>query len=133
MRNLLALALLASALGGCGTLPTGDDPRTGMIPVKTPVIERHDYVFDASTPDGYLAPSDAARLDAWFRSLELSYGDKIYVDGSYGDSTRAEVARRALKISSDSCCAARCAAMPMPPRMTRRQASVQPTSRRRTE
>ena len=93
MRNLLALALLASALGGCGTLPTGDDPRTGMIPVKTPVIERQDYVFDASTPDGYLAPSEAARLDAWFRNLELSYGDKIYVDGPFGDAVSAEVAR----------------------------------------
>ena len=93
MRNLLAIALLASALGGCGSLPAGDDPRTGMIPVKTPVIERNDYVFDVATPDGYLSPSEAARLDAWFRSLDLGYGDKIYVDSPFGDTIRAEIAR----------------------------------------
>ncbi|MGH2969184.1 MAG: CpaD family pilus assembly protein, partial [Solirubrobacteraceae bacterium] len=51
------------------------------------------YVFDAAAPDGSLGSVEEARLDGWFRSLQLGYGDAIYVDGPYSDGARADVAR----------------------------------------
>ena len=64
-----------------------------MASVNVPVVSRADYAFDAAAPDGSLASSEEARLDGWFRSLQLGYGDSIYVDGPYSDGARADVAR----------------------------------------
>jgi pilus assembly protein CpaD len=50
-------------------------------------------VFDAAAPVGSLDPSEAARLDGWFRGLELGYGDVISVDGVDSAAARADVAR----------------------------------------
>ena len=49
-------------------------------------------MFDAAAPDGSLSGSEAARLDSWFDSLDLRYGDAIYVDGGY-EAARAAVAQ----------------------------------------
>jgi pilus assembly protein CpaD len=54
-------------------------------------VTRADYVFDAAAPGGSLAPAEKARLDAWFRGLDLGYGDSIYVDAPYADAARYEV------------------------------------------
>lgn len=94
MRNAFILAFLASATAACGHTPY-DQPERGLSAVNVPVVARTDYSFDAAAPDGTLAPSEAARLDAWFRSLELGYGDNIYVDGAYAEGARADVARLA--------------------------------------
>ena len=92
MRKTLALLLLASAVGACGhTLY--DQPERGVSAVNVPVVARTDYAFDAAAPGGTLAPGEAARLDAWFRGLELGYGDTIFVDGPYADTVRGEVAQ----------------------------------------
>ena len=92
MRSKLAIVLLASAVAACGHTPV-DQPSRGLAAVNVPVVSRADYVFDAAAPDGSLAPSEAARLDGWFRGLELGYGDAIYVDGPYSEVARADVAR----------------------------------------
>ena len=92
MRKTLALLLLASAAGACGHTPY-DQPERGVAAVNVPVVGRTDYAFDAAAPGGTLAPGEAARLDAWFRGLELGYGDAIFVDGPYADSVRGEVAQ----------------------------------------
>jgi pilus assembly protein CpaD len=92
MRKTLALLLLASAVGACGHTPY-DQPERGVSAVNVPVVARTDYAFDAAAPGGTLAPGEAARLDAWFRGLELGYGDTIFVDGPYADSVRGEVAQ----------------------------------------
>lgn len=94
MTNKIGLLLLASAsLAACQTRPGVDLPARGLASVNVPVIERADYVFDASAPSGGLDGSESARLDAWFRGLELGYGDVIYVDGPYAASARDDVAR----------------------------------------
>ena len=96
MRRHFALLALATALAGC----THDRPTVamrGVSSVNVPVVSRADYVFDASAPDGSLGPSEEARLDGWFRSLQLGYGDSIYVDGPYADGARADVARIASR------------------------------------
>ena len=91
MRVKLAIVLLASAVAGCAYKP-GPVPEAGVAPVNVPVVTRADYAFDASAPGGVLPPSEAARLDGWFRSLGLGYGDTVYVDGSYAEGARAQVA-----------------------------------------
>ena len=59
------------------------------------MITRANYAFDAAAPGGLLAPGEAARVDSWFRSLNIGYGDSIYVDGAYSDVARSEVAQLA--------------------------------------
>ncbi len=93
MRTNLLLVLLASASVGACAFKPGDDPARGLAAVNVPVVSRADYVFDASAPDGSLSPGEAARLDSWFRGLELGYGDTISVDGAYADAARSDVAR----------------------------------------
>lgn len=94
MTNKLSFLLLASAaLAGCQVHRGGDEPTRGIAPVNVPVVSRADYVFDAAAPGGMLAPTEAARLDGWFRGLELGYGDVISVDGPDAASARADVAQ----------------------------------------
>lgn len=92
MASKSAILLVAAALSGCAYHP-GPVPEAGLMPVNQPVLSRSDYVFDAAAPGGNLPPSEVARLDSWFSSLDLRYGDSIYVDaGPYSDAARAEVA-----------------------------------------
>lgn len=94
MRSKLAILLLASTLAGCATRVGNEgNPDRGLAAVNVPVVQRTDYVFDASAPDGSLSPGEASRLNAWFANLGVGYGDSIYVDGGYGNVARAEVAR----------------------------------------
>ncbi|MCY7281675.1 MAG: CpaD family pilus assembly protein [Sphingomonas bacterium] len=92
MRNKILIALLATTLAG-PALAAPDDPSRGLESVNVPVVTRSDYMFDAVSPDGSLASSEQARLDAWFRGLDLSYGDSIYVEGAYAEAARFDVAR----------------------------------------
>lgn len=92
MRMNLRLVLLVSALAGCNHVPQ-DLPDRGLTAVNVPVVSRSSFVFDAAAPDGFLAPGEAARLDTWFRGLQLGYGDSLHVDGAYSDAARAEVER----------------------------------------
>ena len=93
MRSKFALLALTAALAGCATPNSPQDMSRGMSSINVPVVERADYVFDAAAPDGSLGPNEAARLDAWFRSLQLGYGDAIYLDGPYAEGARSDVAR----------------------------------------
>lgn len=92
MRTRFAILALASAVAACST-PRVDQPTRGLTAVNQPVVTRTDYAVDLSAPDGSLSPSEQARLDAWFTSLGLSYGDLVYVDGPYSEAARADVAR----------------------------------------
>ena len=92
MRCKLGFVLLATTLAGCSHVPY-DEPSRGVAAVNVPVLARTDYVFDAAAPDGSLPSAESARLDGWFRSLDLGYGDSIYVDGDYAGAARGEVAQ----------------------------------------
>jgi pilus assembly protein CpaD len=94
MTHKLSLLLLASAaLAGCQVHRGVDEPARGLLPVNVPVVSSADYVFDAAAPGGTLSASEAARLDGWFRGLELGYGDVISLDGPDAQLVRADVAR----------------------------------------
>jgi pilus assembly protein CpaD len=90
MRSKLVLLLLGSALAGCTTVGH-DVPSRGLATVNVPVVTSADYVFDAAAPDGTLAPGEAERLNGWFQTLGIGYGDAIYVDGGYAYAARAQV------------------------------------------
>ncbi|MGN6820653.1 MAG: CpaD family pilus assembly protein [Sphingomonas sp.] len=90
MRTILfaTLAVPALMLGGCGTLNRGVDS------IKQPVVSRTDYVFDAQSTTGGLAPGEAGRVAGWLASMKLRYGDQVSVDdpNPYGSQARAEIA-----------------------------------------
>src|SRR4030095_2088947 len=97
-----ALLALIPALSGC--LATAQDryaaPSRGVEAVNVPVVSRADYALDLAAPGGSLPSSEAGRLDGWFRSLQLGYGDNIYVDGSDAYEARSDVARVASRYGS---------------------------------
>ena len=92
MRNTIMIALLATTLAG-PALAKEPHPSRGLESVNVPVVTRSDYMFDAAAPDGSLPSSEQARLDAWFRGLDLGYGDAVFVEGAYADAARSDVAR----------------------------------------
>ena len=62
-----------------------DRPAKGLSSVNVPVVSRADYAIDLSRPTAGFA-AEAVRLDGWFRSMDLGYGDTVYIDGSIGRS-----------------------------------------------
>ena len=92
MARKSALIIVAAALSACQHVPQ-DLPDRGLESVNVPVVHRSDYALDLAAPDGSLSSAERARLDGWFRSLQLGYGDNIYVDGAYSDAARNDVAR----------------------------------------
>ena len=91
MRTKLIAVLLASAVAACTTPNNGPADR-GLSSVNEPVLSRATFALDLSAPGGALPPHELARLDGWFQSLQLGYGDSVYVDGVYADAARAQVA-----------------------------------------
>ena len=92
MARKSALIIVAAALSACQHVPY-DQADRGLEPVNVPVVTRSDFALDVAAPDGSLPSSEAARLDGWFRSLQLGYGDTVHVDGPYADAARNDVAR----------------------------------------
>ena len=91
MRTKLIAVLLAGAVAGC-TTPGGNTADRGLAAVNEPVLTRATFALDLAAPGGMLPPEEVARLDGWFRSLELGYGDSVFVDGAYADMARTQVA-----------------------------------------
>jgi pilus assembly protein CpaD len=90
----IAASMLALGLGGCGINPAVDRPSQGVSAVNVPVVSRQDFAFDVAAPDGMLASGEAGRLDAWFHSLNLGYGDSVSVDGgAFAPGIRGSVAQ----------------------------------------
>jgi pilus assembly protein CpaD len=101
-RPSLALVALGLAVSACGSA------NRGLESVNQPVVQRTDYVFDVQAGSGGLASGEAQRLQDWFTSLEVGYGDRVAVDssGAYGygsgRETVAAVAARFGLLLSDS-------------------------------
>ena len=92
MARKSALIIVAAALTACQHVPY-DQPDRGVSAVNVPVVSRSDFALDVAAPGGSLPSSEAARLDAWFHSLQLGYGDTVHVDGAYAGAARDDVAR----------------------------------------
>lgn len=73
----LALALtLGLGLAGCGGMPTN----TALYSVKQPVVERTNMVLDVNTTTAGLPISEQQRLNGWFETMDLRYGDRIAIE-----------------------------------------------------
>lgn len=118
MRTKLIAVLLVSAVAGCAT-PGANTADRGVEAVNQPVLARSTYAIDLAAPGGLLPPAEVARLDSWFQSLGLGYGDSIYVDGAYGETARAQVADIAGRYGMMVLAAAPVTAGAVPPDMVR--------------
>jgi pilus assembly protein CpaD len=79
MRTSLPLIALALALSACGT------SNRGMESVHQPIVQRTDYVIDLAAAGDRLSGGERERLDGWFRSIGLGYGDRVAIE----DPTRS--------------------------------------------
>ncbi|WDA39897.1 CpaD family pilus assembly protein [Erythrobacter sp. BLCC-B19] len=73
----LALALtLGLGLAGCGGMPQN----TSLYSVKQPVVERTNMTLDVATTTAGLPISEQQRLNGWFETMDLRYGDRIAIE-----------------------------------------------------
>lgn len=74
-----ALALsIGLGLAACGTTD-GPNNRT-LNSVNQPVVERQSYTLDLAAGAGGLTIPEQARLNDWFATLDLGYGDRVSID-----------------------------------------------------
>ena len=79
-----ALALtMGLSLAACASSP-GDNRSLNSI--KQPVVERSNYTLDLNAGSGGLSISEQARLNAWFESMDLGYGDRVSIDDPLSSS-----------------------------------------------
>ncbi len=72
-----AIALsLGTVLAGCGGMPTNKS----LYSTKQPVVERTNFTLDVQTNRGGMPISEQQRLNGWFNTMGLAYGDRISID-----------------------------------------------------
>ncbi|MFU7527674.1 CpaD family pilus assembly protein [Qipengyuania sp. ASV99] len=72
-----AVALsLGLAVAGCAGMPTN----TSLYSTKQPVIERTNYTLDVDTMGSGLSISEQQRLNGWFETMDLRYGDRVTIE-----------------------------------------------------
>lgn len=73
--RLGALALIGLPLAACNS-----SVNRGVESVHQPVVSHTAFTYDVQAgPDGGLSASEARRLDDWFASIGLGYGDEVAV------------------------------------------------------
>jgi pilus assembly protein CpaD len=109
-KSLAALVAIGAALTFPSVASAKKPPRErhdasrGLDSLNQPVVQRTDYLLDLAD-NGGLSDADMGRLQGWFDSLALGYGDHVSVD--HGTSAgRHDVARVAgaygLFLSADA-------------------------------
>lgn len=78
-----ASCVLAMSLGlglsACGGFTAGEQ-NYSLNSVHQPVVERANYVLDLRTGAAGLDATEEARLNDWFDTLDLGYGDRVAID-----------------------------------------------------
>lgn len=96
----ISLGLSLAACGG-----SGSSVNRSLYSVKQPVVERTNFSLDLRSGMGGLSVPEQRRLDAWFESLDLGYGDRVYIDdANLSPATReavSEIAGRRGVLLSD--------------------------------
>jgi len=68
---------LGLVLSGCGGMPQN----RSLYSTKQPVVERTNYTLDVAANPSGLTISEQQRLNGWFEAMDLSYGDRVSIDG----------------------------------------------------
>jgi len=90
----LALAMGLS-LGGCNA---GAEMNRSLDSIKQPVVERTNFTLDLVSGSGGLSVPEQRRLDNWFATMDLGYGDRISIDEPMSNpSTKEAVAAIAAR------------------------------------
>lgn len=73
-----AVALsLGLAVAGCST---GVQNNPSLYSVKQPVVERTNFTLDVNTNRSGLSISEQQRLNGWFETMDLRYGDRVAIE-----------------------------------------------------
>ena len=88
------IALVAALAAGASAHAQGLDQNKSLYSVHQPVVEHSAFVIDLQAPGGSLEPYEEGRLEGWLQSLQVGYGDRIFVEG---DGGREGVARAASR------------------------------------
>lgn len=107
--RLGAWAVMALPLAACQS-----SVNRGVESVHQPVVSHTAFTYDVQAgPDGALSPSEARRLEEWFASIGLGYGDQVAMvtDAAYYSPSLREgiadvVARHGMLVGEDSSAAA---------------------------
>ena len=97
----LAIALtLGLGLAGCGGMPTN----TSLYSLKQPVVERTSMTLDVTTTTAGLPISEQQRINGWFETMDLRYGDRVAIENpsqnpAVTNAVRDLAARYGLMIS----------------------------------
>jgi pilus assembly protein CpaD len=88
-----ALALsLGLALSACNA--TGDKLNRGLESVNQPVVESRNFALDLAATSGGLPVGEQRRLNDWFDSMNVGYGDRIGIDDAMASAAiRNDVAK----------------------------------------
>ena len=96
-RKILAVLAASAAIAAGGAAQaaghrTAVQPNRGLNSPNQPIVQRSDFALDLNAGNG-LQPGEQGRLDAWFRSLGIGYGDHVSIDGPYASpQTRGDIA-----------------------------------------
>ncbi len=98
----LPLIALALALPAC----MGTENR-GVESVHQPVVQRTDYVIDLNSGGYGLGQGEQDRLEGWFRSIDLAFGDRVSVDdpagsGAVQSEVQALLGRRGMTLTGNA-------------------------------
>ncbi len=76
-----ALAIsLAAGLAACSTGSTGPNNNHSLNSYNQPVVERTNFTMDVMASTSGLTVPEQARLNDWFATLDVGYGDRIAID-----------------------------------------------------
>src|SRR3546814_7563934 len=108
-----ALALMALPLSAC---QTDQAANRGVQSIHQPVVSNAAFTYDVQAgPDGGLTASEARRLDDWFVSIGLGYGDQVAIAtdaGYYSPALREGIDRKSTRLNSSPYCASRMPSSP---------------------
>ena len=72
----VAALSLGLAVAGCGGMPTN----TSLYSAKQPVVERTNFTMDVDTTRSGLSINEQQRLNGWFETMDLRYGDRVTIE-----------------------------------------------------
>ena len=100
-RPVRIIALVAALASGASAHAQAHEQNQSLYSVNQPVVERSNYVIDLQAPGGSLEPYEEGRLEGWLQSLQVGYGDRVFVEGDGGREGVARAASRYGLLLSD--------------------------------